>query len=62
MAHFFGWRVSILVMFVVSSLLTPADPLSTCLAAGGLLLVDLALSSMLRFLRVGSPPHSAGRA
>ncbi len=62
MAYFFGWRVSILIVFVVSMLVTPADPLSMCLAAAGLLLVDLALSGVLRLLRIGMSSHITDRA
>ena len=40
MVHFFGWRVSLLVIFIASMLFTPADPLSMLLMAGGLLLAD----------------------
>ncbi len=62
MAYFFGWRVSVLVMFIASVLVTPADPLSTCLVAAGLLLVDWALYTVLRRLGPGSSLHPDHRA
>jgi hypothetical protein len=62
MAYFFGWRVSVLALFIASVLLTPADPLSTCGVAVCLLLVDWALYAVLKRLGVGSPLHSGHRA
>ncbi len=60
MAYFFGWRISVLVISIASMVLTPADPMSMLIMAAGLLLVDLALYGVLKFLR--SSQHHANRA